>query len=82
MEKRTPMKTCLDYVKQHIRTEPVDTLNTIRYGRDGWFTFKPEWDSNVAYWGPLILRVMQKHLNKEWKLYGNKSVTSSHRLID
>jgi len=76
------MKTCLEYIKQHIKTEPVDTLNTIRYGRTGWFTFKKEWDDNVAYWGPLILRVMQRHLQAEWKLYGNKSTTSSRRLID
>lgn len=74
--------TCLDYVKEHIRTEPVDTLNTVRYGRTGWFTFKREWDEDVAYWGPLIVKVMQKHLDYEWKLFGNKSVTSSHRLID
>lgn len=76
------MKTCKEYVTQYIKTEPVDTLNTIRYGRTGWFTFKKEWDSDVAYWGPLILNVMQKHLAREWKLYGNKSTTSSHRLID
>ena len=76
------MKTCKEYIQQHIKTEPVDTLNTIRYGRTGWFTFKKEWDNNVAYWAPLILKVMQKHLEAEWKLYGNKSITSSRRLID
>ena len=70
------------YIAEHIKYEPVDTLNTIRYGRTGWFTFKPEHDKNVKYWGPLILRVMQKHLEAEWRLYGNRSVTSSHRLID
>lgn len=76
------MKTCKDYVSQHIKFEPVDTLNAVRYGRNGWFAFKREWDSDVAYWGPLIVRVMQKHLEKEWRLFGNKSITSSHRLID
>lgn len=76
------MKTCLEYVKEHIQTEPVDTLNTVRYGRTGWFTFKKEWDNDVEYWGPLIVKVMQRHLSHEWKLFGNKSVTSSHRLID
>ena len=76
------MKTCKEYIQQHIKTEPVDTLNTIRYGRNGWFTFKREWDENVPYWGPLILKVMQRHLEAEWKLYGNKSITSSRRLID
>lgn len=76
------MKTCREYVTQYIKTEPVDTLNTIRYGRTGWFTFKQEWDNNVEYWGPLIVRVMQRHLKSEWRLFGNKSTTSSRRLID
>lgn len=76
------MTTCRDYVNRYIKTEPVDTLNTVRYGRNGWFTFKREWDENVPYWGPLIVRVMQRHLEQEWLIFGNKSVTSSHRLID
>ena len=76
------MKTCKEYVNQYIKTETVDTLNTVRYGRTGYFAFKREWDNNVNYWGPLIVRVMQKHLEHEWRVFGNKSVTSSHRLID
>ena len=75
------MKTCMDYINEHIKTEKVDTLNTVRYGRTGWFTFKKEWDNNVDYWGPLIVRVMRKQLNEEWRLFGNRSTTSSHRLI-
>ena len=75
------MKTCMDYINEHIKTEKVDTLNTVRYGRTGWFTFKKEWDNNVDYWGPLIVKVMRKHLNEEWRLFGNRSTTSSHRLI-
>ena len=70
------------YIAEHIKYEPVDTLNTIRYGRQGWFTFKKEWDENPEYWGPLIVRVMKKQLEAEWKIFGNKSTTSSHRLID
>lgn len=70
------------YIAQHIKYEPVDTLNTIRYGRNGWFTFKHEHNENPEYWGPIILRVMQKHLESEWKLYGHKETTSSHRLIN
>ena len=75
------MKTCKDYVNERIKTEPVDTLNTIRYGRNGWFTFKREWDDDVEYWGPLIVRVMQKQLEHEWRVFGNRTTTSSHRLI-
>ena len=76
------MKTCLEYVNHYIKTEKVDTLNTVRYGRSGYFAFKREWDNDVDYWGPLIVRVMKKHLEFEWRVFGNRSTTSSHRLID
>ena len=76
------MQNCQDYISQFIKTEKVDTANTVRYGRTGYFTFKPEWDKNVNYWGPLILRVMKKHLEEEWRVFGNRSTTSSRRLID
>ncbi len=76
------MKTCKEYVEQYIKLEPIGIAKAWRYGRTGTFAFKKEWDNNVEYWGPLIVRVMQKHLAKEWKLYGNKSTTSSHKLID
>ena len=68
------------YIAEHIKFEPVDTLNTIRYGRQGWFTFKNEHEENPAYWGPLIVRVMQKHLEYEWKVFGNKGTTATPRI--
>lgn len=76
------MKTCKEYVAQHIKLGIIDTDNAVQYGRTGFFKFKPEWDNNVNYWGPLIVRVMQKHLREEWLIFGNKSITSSHRLIN
>jgi hypothetical protein len=76
------MKTCKEYLEQHIKFGKVDTDHAVQYGRHQFFKFKPEWDNNVAYWGPLILKVMKKNLEAEWRLYGNKSTTSSHRLID
>lgn len=80
--KGSQMNDIKAYIAEHIKFEPVDTINTIRYGRTGWFTFRQEHNDNVAYWGPLIVRVMQKTLEAEWRLFGNKSTTSSHRLID
>lgn len=75
------MKTCRDYVNQHIKTETVDTINCVRYGRTGWFAFRRDWDNDVDYWGPLIVRVMQRHLHREWLLFGNRSTTNTTKLV-
>lgn len=76
------MKTCKEYVAQYVDFQDVDTINVVRYGRQGYWKFKPEHDSNVEHYGPLIVKVMKKHLDYEFSIFGNRSVTSSHRLID